>query len=163
MLARQSGAHKIIVSELNPLRREAALKAGADLVIDPTTDDLKSITIEATQGLGVDVAICAIGLPVLINDAVCAVRSRGRISLFAGFSAGVKAELDVNAIHYNELSVMGSFGLTRRHFENALHLLASRTADFGWLITHRYPLEKISEAFAMAEHGQAIKVAISGN
>ena len=163
MLARQSGAHKIIVSELNPLRREAALKAGADLVIDPTTDDLKSIPIEATQGLGVDVAICAIGLPVLINDAVCAVRSRGRISLFAGFSAGVKAELDVNAIHYNELSVMGSFGLTRRHFENALHLLASRTADFGWLITHRYPLEKISEAFAMAEHGQAIKVAISGN
>ena len=162
ILARQSGALRILVSEPNPARREAALKAGADQVIDPTTEELKARVLHATEGLGVDVAICAIGLPSLANDAIAAVRHQGRVSLFAGFLTGVKAELDVNAIHYNELVVTGAFGLTRLHFENALQLLSTRTAEFKSMITHRYSLTDIAEAIATAEQGQAIKVALSG-
>ena len=55
----------------------------------------------ALDGLGADVAIVAIGVPSLANDAIRLVRHRGRVSLFAGFSKGEQAELDVNAIHYN--------------------------------------------------------------
>lgn len=162
ILARQSGALRILVSEPNPIRRKAALQAGADDVIDPTTEHLEARVKHATDGLGVDVAICAIGIPSLANDAIGLVRHKGRVSLFAGFSTGVKAEIDVNAIHYNELLVTGAFGLTRLHFENALNMLSTRKADFEDLITHRYSLADISEAIATAEQGHAIKVAISG-
>lgn len=159
-LARFSGARSIIVSEPNALRRQAALGAGADIVIDPGTEDLFDRVKAATGGLGADVAICAIGVPSLANDAIRLVRCRGRVSLFAGFSRGVQAELDVNAIHYNELMVTGSFGLTRLQFERSLQLIASGHLDLDALLTHRFPLANIEQALQVAEQGSAIKVAI---
>jgi len=159
-LARLSGARRIIVSEPSESRREAALQAGADIVIDPTAEDLFARVRAASDGLGADVAIVAIGVPSLANDAIRLVRHRGRVSLFAGFSKGVQAEIDVNAIHYNELIVTGSFGLTRLQFEKALNMIASGRLEVGSLLTHRFALPEIVTALATAEQGSAIKVAI---
>jgi L-iditol 2-dehydrogenase len=159
-LARHSGAHKVIVSEPNPLRREAALAAGADLAVDPTAEDLPAIVRDQTDGLGADVVIVAIGVPALADDALALARHRGRVSLFAGFSAGEKAQLDVNAIHYNEVMVTGAFGLTRLQFEQALKLIASGRFEVDSMLTHRFGLAEISAALATAEQGSAIKVAI---
>ena len=159
-LARFSGARSIIVSEPNELRRQRALEEGADVVIDPSSEDLFARVKDATGGLGADVAICAIGVPSLANDAIRLVRCRGRVSLFAGFSKGVQAELDVNAIHYNELMVTGSFGLTRLQFERSLKLIASGHLNLDSLLTHRFELANIEQALQVAEQGSAIKVAI---
>jgi L-iditol 2-dehydrogenase len=159
-LARLSGARLIIVSEVNPLRREAALKAGADFTIDPSTEDLFACIKAATGGLGVDVAIVAIGVPILANDAIRLVCHRGRVSLFAGFTNGVKAELDVNAIHYNELIVTGAFGLTRLTFERSLKMIASGQLEMKSLLTHHFGLPDIKLALETAEQGGAIKVAV---
>ena len=159
-LARLSGARMIIVSEPNPLRRDAALRVGADLAIDPTTDDLFARVKSLTGGLGVDVAIVAIGVPSLANDAIRLVSHRGRVSLFAGFTKGVQAELDVNAIHYNELVITGSFGLTRVLFERALSMIASGQLEMKSLLTHRFGLSDIKIALDTAEQGSAIKVAV---
>lgn len=159
-LARLSGVRTIIVSEPNALRREAAIKAGADIVVDPTSEDLFARVRSASEGLGADVAIAAIGVPALANDALHLVRHRGRVSLFAGFSKGVQAEVDVNAIHYNEIMVTGAFGLTRLHFQRALNMIASGHFELDALLTHRFGLEDIVTALATAEQGSAIKVAI---
>jgi L-iditol 2-dehydrogenase len=159
-LARCAGARTILVSEPNPLRREAALKAGADVVVDPTVEDLAARVRSVSDGLGADVAICAIGVPALANDAIHLVRHRGRVSLFAGFNKGIQAEVDVNAIHYNELIVAGSFGLTRLQFERSLKLIASGNLEVDSLLTHRFGLEDIVTALSTAEQGSAIKVAI---
>ena len=159
-LARLSGARMIIVSEPNPLRREAALKAGADLAIDPSTEDLFARVKSATHDLGVDVAIVAIGVPSLANDAIRLVCHRGRVSLFAGFNKGQQAELDVNAIHYNELMITGSFGLTRLTFQRALGMIASGQLEMKSLVTHRFGLSDIKLALDTAEQGSAIKVAV---
>lgn len=159
-LARFSGARNIIVSEPNELRRQAALAEGADSVVDPSTEDLLAHVRAATGGLGADVAICAIGVPSLANDAIRLVRNRGRVSLFAGFSKGVQAEIDVNAIHYGEIMVTGSFGLTRLQFERSLQLIASGHLKLDSLLTHRFGLSEIETALQVAEQGSAIKVAI---
>lgn len=159
-LARHSGVRRIIVSEPNALRREAALREGADIVIDPGSEDLLARVKDATGGIGADVAICAIGVPSLANDAIRLVRCRGRVSLFAGFSKDVRAEIDVNAIHYNELMVTGAFGLTRLQFEHSLQLIASGHLDLASLLTHRFTLANIEQALQVAEQGSAIKVAI---
>ena len=159
-LARLSGARLIIVSEPNPLRREAALNAGADMAIDPTTEDIFARTKAVTNGLGVDVAIVAIGVPSLANDAIRIVCHRGRVSLFAGFSKGQQAELDVNAIHYKELIVTGAFGLTRLTFARALSMIASGQLEMKPLLTHRFDLSDIKLALDTAEQGAAIKVAV---
>ncbi len=162
-LARLSGARTILVSEPNPMRREAALHAGADLALDPGKEDIFEIARKATDGLGVDVAIVAIGLPSLAKDAIRLVRHRGRVSLFAGFRKDIVAELDVNAIHYNEIMVTGAFGLTRLLFERALGMIASGRIEMESLLTHRFGLADIAAALATAEEGTAVKVAIIGD
>lgn len=159
-LAKLSGASKIIVSQRSAVRRDAARAAGADDVINPAEENVVERVKALTGGAGVDVAICAIGDPGLANDAIRMVRPRGRVSLFAGFTKGVQAELDVNAIHYSELMVTGAFGLTRLQYHKALHLIASGKIDAASLLSHQFPLADFSEAIATAEKGSAIKVAI---
>lgn len=159
-LARLRGAARVIVSEPSAQRREVALAAGADVVIDPTAEDLGARVREETGGLGADVVICAIGIPALATQAIGLASLGGRVSLFAGFSKGETASLDVNAIHYDELRVTGSFGLSRLDYATSLRILADRRIDARPLITHRYALDEVGEAFAQAERGTAIKVAI---
>jgi L-iditol 2-dehydrogenase len=162
-LARLSGARTIMVSGHNPMRRAAALKAGADVVIDPEAEDLLERVRAHTDGLGADVAIVAIGVPALANDAIRIVRHRGRVSLFAGFSKDVRPELDVNALHYNELMVTGAFGLTRLQFERSLAMIATGRIEVESLLTHRFSLPDIAAALATAEQGSALKVVIAGD
>ncbi len=159
-LARFAGARKIIVSEPNATRRAVSLQGGADIAVDPTRENLDEIVRQATGGLGADVAIVAIGVPSLANDAIRLVRNRGRVSLFAGFNKGTQVELDVNAIHYNEVMVTGAFGLTRILFERTLDLIASGGLKIESLLTHRFKLAEIETALKVAEEGSAIKVAI---
>lgn len=160
-LARLRGASRVIVSEPNAARRAAAFDAGADVVTDPTAGDLRTAILAETRGLGADVVICAIGIPALATQAVGLAAKGGRVSLFAGFSKGETGNLDVNAIHYEELRLTGAFGLSRKDYEDALHMVADGRIDLRSMITHRYGLDDLDAAFSMAESGAAMKVAIA--
>lgn len=159
-LARLRGASRIIVSDPNGHRREAALTAGANAVIDPTAEDLAARVRAETGGRGADVVICAIGIPALARQATDLAAFGGRISLFAGFSKGETAEMDVNAIHYRELTVTGAFGLSRKDFDRAFDMVANGQLNLKPMITHRYGLQDIADALSVAEGGSAIKVAL---
>ena len=159
-IARHRGAKRIIVSDPNGHRREAALAAGADATIDPTAEDVADRIRAETGGRGADVVICAIGVPALARQATDLAAFGGRISLFAGFAKGEVAEVDVNAIHYRELTVTGAFGLSRRDFDQCFDMVATGRLNLKSMITHSYPLDDIADALAVAESGAAIKVAL---
>ena len=82
------------------------------------------------------------------------------MSLFAGFSKDEYAEMDVNAIHYRELTVTGAFGQSRRDYDRAFDLIASRQLNLKPLITYRFHLDDVLDAFATVEGHEATKVAI---
>lgn len=111
-------------------------------------------------GLGADVVICAIGIPALAAQAVGLAGKGGRISLFAGFSKGELGQLDINAIHYEELRLVGAFGLARRDYADALNMIADGRIEVASMVTHRFDLAQAAAAFRMAEGGEAMKVAI---
>ncbi len=159
-LAKAAGARQVIVSEPNAARRQAALERGVDAVCDPTSQSLADLVKARTDGLGADVAILAIGVPALANDALALVRKGGHVNLFAGFTAGVTAAIDVNLIHYNEVIVTGASALSRRDYEIALNLLASGRLDANSLITHRFAVADAIGAFEEAGSGRALKVAL---
>lgn len=160
LLAKLRGAMKVIVSDPNEPRRAAAMRYGADVAVDPNAQDLIAQIRAETDGRGADVAIGAIGVPALARQATELVAHGGRISLFAGYTKGATAEMDVNAIHYNEITVTGAFGLTRRHFDDAFDMVANGRLNVAPLITHRFALDETLHAFDVAESGLAIKVAI---
>jgi L-iditol 2-dehydrogenase len=159
-LAKSAGARQVIVSEPNATRRQAAAERGVDGVCDPSAESMVDFVKARTDGLGADVAILAIGVPALVNEAFNAVCKGGHVNLFAGFSAGALANVDVNLVHYNEIVVTGASALTRRDYEVALHLLAGGRVDATALITHRFGVDEALRAFEEAGSGRALKVAL---
>lgn len=159
-LARVAGARQIIISEPNAARRQAALDRGVHYACDPSQENLVEFVKKKTDGLGADVVILAIGVPALANEALNVVRKGGRVNLFAGFSQGDMSSIDVNLIHYNEITVTGASALTRQGYELALNMLSSGQIDAASLITHRYDVADSLAAFDAAGSGQALKVAI---
>lgn len=161
MLAKASGAGEVIVSEPNEKRREMASKFGADLLVDPIRESLEEVVLAKTNGIGADVVILAIGNPQLANIVLKLARKGGRISLFAGFSKGDMPAMDVNMIHYKELEVFGASALQRRDLKKSLDMMERKLVEVDGLVSHTFTLENILEAVALAESGEAIKVALT--
>lgn len=159
-LAKAAGARQVIISEPHAGRRQAALERGVNVACDPTRENLLELVRQKTEGLGADVVILAIGVPALANEALSLVRKGGRVNLFAGFSQGDMSSIDVNLIHYNEITVTGASALSRSGYELALNMLSTGQIDATSLITHRYGVDDSLAAFEAAASGKAIKVAI---
>lgn len=159
-LALIAGARTVIVSEPSHSRRDFATRLGAHIVVDPTGEDLPSVVVDATGGLGADSTIICIGIPQLVNDALAMTRKGGRINVFAGLAGRGWAEVEANLIHYNELEVTGTTAARRSDYEVALRLIESGRIDVGPMVTDRFPLRATAEAIAKADSGEGVKVAV---
>jgi len=155
-----AGARVIIVSEPSEARRRSASALGADVAVDPTSEDLPGIVAEHTGGLGADVAIVCIGIPALVNDALRVTRKGGRINVFAGLAGAGWAEVEANLIHYNELVVTGQTGSRRSDYGAALRLIESGRIAVEKMVTHRFALEDAAEAIEAVSAAEGIKVAV---
>ncbi len=161
MLAKKSGASTVIASDLVKLRRDMAVRAGADIVIDPATEDPVERVKQTTDGHGADVVIEAVGLPVTWEQAVDMTRDAGTTVLFGGAAAGTKFEIDTVRFHYGQLTIKGVFHLAPKHVEQALKLIIAGDIDPDILISHEMPLEKIKDALDFMSSGKSMKVAIT--
>lgn len=160
MLAKKSGASSVIVSDLVDLRRDIAMKAGADIIINPAQEDPVERVKEETEGHGADVVIEAVGLPKLWEQAVDMTRDAGTTVLFGGAASGTTFEVDTVRFHYGQLTLKGVFHLKPRHVEQALRLIIAGDVNPDLLISHEMPLDKINQALEMMSAGETMKIAI---
>src|SRR5205807_1708844 len=70
----------IVAIDLADARLEKALEFGADSVIDNSREDAVAAVMELTDGLGVDVAVEAVGVPATFELCAEIVRSGGRVA-----------------------------------------------------------------------------------
>jgi L-iditol 2-dehydrogenase len=155
-----SGARSVIVSQRPSPRQAVAERLGAAVVVDPTTEDLPEVVRAHTGGRGVDVAIICIGVPALVNEAMRLTRIAGRVNVFAGLPGKGRSEIEANLVHYRQLTVTGSSSMRRADYETALGLVTSGRVDTASLVTHRFPLEKVDDAFQATAAREAVKVAV---
>ncbi len=161
MLAKKNGASSVIASDLAELRRNIALKAGADIVIDPSKENPVERVKQETSGMGADVVIEAVGIRQTWEQAVDMTRDAGTTVLFGGAASGTKFELDTGRFHYGQLTIKGVFHLKPRHVDLALKHIIAGDVNPDLLISHEMPIEKITEALDMMGAGETMKVAIT--
>lgn len=161
MLAKKRGVSTVIVSDLADFRRDVAIKAGADITINPTEEDPVKRVKEETSGYGADVVIEAVGLPKLWEQAVNMTRDAGTTVLFGGAASGTTFEVDTARFHYGQLTLKGVFHLKPKHVEQALRLIITRDVNPDLLISHEMPLKKINLALEKMSAGETMKIAIS--
>jgi L-iditol 2-dehydrogenase len=160
-LARVMGAVKVICIGRGPQRLEIARKYGADVYLSSNEDDVVARCREETGGEGPDIVITSCPSVEVHEQAIEMVAHRGYVNLFGGLGKQARP-LSVlsNTIHYKECFVTGSHGCVPRHHELAVKLLENKMVRTEPIITHRFSLDQINEAFQTMESRKGMKIIV---
>jgi len=157
-LAKRRGARRLILSDPIEERRAIARRLGAGIVVDPTAESLADRVKAVTKGVGADVVCEAVGKPELVAEALTLVKTTGILQLVGVNPKGAKLPIDLYDVHYREIRIHGAYGRGTA-FRRALAALPRLRARS--LITARFPLARIEEAFAHAAAGRGAKTVIT--
>lgn len=163
LFKRLSGSRVAIVGKV-PLRMEMARAMGADAVLayDPekTVADIHDFA-GASSGGGADLVVIATSNPVAFELATKVSARNSKINLFAGMPRGQTLLLDANWLHYNQISVTGTFSSTPKILKEATRIAADKTIDLSTIITHRYSLPEIEKAIDVTEKYRGLRAVIN--
>lgn len=157
-VARAAGASLVIASDYNPKRLELARAMGAQVILNPESDDVVARVMELTSGDGVDLVCEMSGHPSGHAQAFAAARMGGRVNLLGTPRHTTEVDFARDVI-FKGLTI---YGVTGRKMYETWHQMR-RFLKAGQLnpqpvITHRFPLECIAEAIQVIKDGQAGKV-----
>ena len=162
-LAKARGAGLVVCSEPSPIRRDAALRAGATQVIDPTAASVTEVVADLTAGAGVDVVITAAPVHALQAQALELAATGGRVLYFGGLpKSRPSVELDTNHLHYKELTLVGTTASNVEDCRRAVDLITTGVVDTTWMVSHRFDLTDVAAAIRLAQDPAALKVQVSG-
>lgn len=153
-------------------RLETAKKLGADLVILFEDDnDMSTILQQIREFNGKfspNLIFISNNNPECIESALKLVNKNGRIILFSGFKnkmypqkKSFSSEIDPNLVHYNQVSITGSFSSNPVNLKEAMDLVGSGEIELYNLISNTFSIEKIREAFRTSESFTGIKSIIN--
>jgi 2-desacetyl-2-hydroxyethyl bacteriochlorophyllide A dehydrogenase len=143
-VAKLGGAGRVAVSEPDAAKRALARRLGADLVIDPASEDLLGISASVGMRGGFDIVIEASGSPAAAAQAPALLASRGRLVIVSTFGSDTEISLSPALLLEREITVVGSLS-TSYSFPRALELLSRVQVD--GLITASEPLSDIARVY----------------
>jgi len=159
-LARALGAGTIMATDINPWRLEAARRFGASLAI-AAASDVPAQVAEATGGRLTDRVIVCTGAPQAVNQSMHLVASGGTVLFFGAPDQSGEARIPFPEIWRREITLQTSYGAAPGDLAIAVELIRTRRVPVAEMVTHRFPLEGLGEAFrAVASGGESIKVIV---
>ena len=123
-VARQLGAGKIAIVDINPHRLETIRHLGPDLVIDASKQEPVQAILDWTQGQGADFSIDAVGSSVCRGNTVNCTATGG-IAVWIGLEEDL-CEIDSRAVVTREVQIRGSYAYTKSNFTRAISLLEAK-------------------------------------
>jgi (R,R)-butanediol dehydrogenase/meso-butanediol dehydrogenase/diacetyl reductase len=146
---RAAGASQVYAVEPRETRRKLAAECGADILINPMTDDPGDVIRSDTRG-GVATAFEVAGIDATVNQALESTRRGGDVTIISLFEDAI--EFQPNNIVLGERTVTGTLAflggpLSDREFTMTLQDFATGVFDPEILITDRIELERTEEGF----------------
>lgn len=152
----------VVVVEPAAYRQQMAQAVGAETIIDPSSEDVVARVMEMTHGLGATKIIECSGSVEATAMTVDIVAVDGNIVL-TGQSVGTKVPIEIGKTIWKHATISGYAG-AHYYFPKTLAFMAKGLADFGKVITHRFALDDIDEAFDLCNRGtESAKVMIYPN
>ena len=163
--ARLMGASRIIAVDRIPERLSMARKMGADEVVDiGASNDPVGAIMELTNGRGVDVAIEALGLQATFEAALRVIRPGGTLSSLGVYSSDLTIPLDAFDAGLGEKSIRTALCPGgKERMRRLMNVIESGRVDLEPLVTHRYKLDDIVEAYDLFANQRdgVLKIAIT--
>ena len=160
LLARASGAGKIIATDISEYRMEMAEKLGADSVIS-AHDDLPSHLLKLNGNRLADRVIATTGAVPALNTAIKSVDRGGTVLFFAPGGPDVELPVPFNDFWKNCITLMPTYGASPVDIEVAIELLGSGRVPVQEMITHRLGLAETGRGFNLVTDAkESVKVII---
>jgi 2-desacetyl-2-hydroxyethyl bacteriochlorophyllide A dehydrogenase len=152
-LVQLRGVRHLVVADTRADALERAEKLGATRTVDVTRESLADVVAELTGGVGADITFEVTGTQAPLAVVGDVTRMSGKIAI-VGYHQGAPREIPLG--HWNWMA----FQLINAHFRDVntimrgmsvgMRLLTAGRISLDGLVTHRFGLEQINEAFATA-------------
>jgi threonine dehydrogenase-like Zn-dependent dehydrogenase len=158
LVAKARGIPTVLISDIVPSRVELASRLG--LRATTAGERLRKIVKQETGNEGADVVFECAGAPATAREMTALVRCRGGIVNLGVFKK--PAEVDLQAVNFREITIVGSRVYSRQDFEDAVQLAPLLPLDP--IVTHSFSLDQVGAAFELFRNGEnACKVLIEPN
>lgn len=148
------GAGTLIAVDTRKSICDLALRLGATHVFDPQQGDVTAKVKELTGGRGVDIGVEAAGMQQTLDLAASCTRMEGKLEVF-GFHAGEPRSVPWGYWNWMAFQVINGHVRNANVYVEGMHLglqlLEAGRLSMAPLITHRFALENINEAFEVAD------------
>lgn len=155
---RAVGASDVIATDISPYRLDLAGRMGANVVLNPSRDDVEAAVMERTEGLGVDVLLEFSGVASAIRQGLKVLRPGGEAALLGIPDHAIEVDW-ARDIVFKGITLRGIAG--RRLWQTwytIRDLLQGGLVDLSPVVTHRFALEDFDQAMDTMASGQSGKV-----
>lgn len=157
-IAKQAGARKVVVTDVNPDRLALAARMGATRVVDVSREKLSDVQHELGMKEGFDVGLEMSGNPRALADMIDNMYHGGRIALLGIMPE--RAAIDWNKVVFNMLTIRGIYGREMYETWYKMTALIQSGLDISPVITHRFPFTRFQEGFDLMRSGRSGKIVL---
>ena len=160
--ARAYGAGQVLVVDIVPGKLDMAAELGFAHRIDARASDPVAAVLDLTGGVGADLVLEAVGVPQTVTQSIQMARKLGGVVLMGNPSDDVHLPRALaHEILRRQLTIKGTWNSTYApgppsDWHTALAGMRDERIQVGPLITHRFPLARVHDAFDMLTAGREI-------
>jgi threonine dehydrogenase-like Zn-dependent dehydrogenase len=165
-VAKERGVSQIIVIDGIESRLELATEFGADVTIDfhefKTPATRVARVRELTEGEGADAVMELVGSPVVLPEGIEMLCNGGVYLEIGNINQKLGCEFNPASIVHGGKTILGLMWYRPDSLRKALDLLSTRSDRYPFhkLLSHRYPLSAIDEAFREQDAGAVHRAAL---
>lgn len=157
-MAAAQGA-RVVAVDLSEDKLAWARRLGAAATVNPASVERMDKELRRATGGGADVAFEVVGKPGTQEQAVSSLKTGGR-AVFVGYSPDAMT-LNAGRVMFRELEVIGSLGCRPVDYPRVIEMVRQGRVQLEPLVTHRFPLDGVAEAFDTLRSGSAIRVVVT--
>ncbi len=149
---------RVFATDIREERLSIASQIGAETIT--YHEGIEDVILQRTDEIGVDLVVECTGKEDVWQKSVDYLRRGGTVILFGGCPEGSRVSYNTHRLHYDELTLYGSFHYTPQDVRYAYKILTDKRLDLSFIISGEFSLSDIGEAFRLLKEGQGIKYAI---
>ncbi|HMA29857.1 MAG TPA: alcohol dehydrogenase catalytic domain-containing protein [Thermoanaerobaculia bacterium] len=160
LVAKSAGGVTLVGCDPDPARRAHARRLGFDETGEPGTDF--SEKVKRASAVGADVVFVLPTAEAAVLSSLEAAGRAGRVVFYSPVEPSKTWRLLPHSLYLRDLSLLFSYSSGAKDFREALALIGRGVVRAKDLVTHRVPLARAADAFALARQGgDVLKVVVT--
>ena len=158
-IAKKSGARKIVVTDVNPVRLALAARMGATRIVDVSHENLHDVQREIGMKEGFDVGLEMSGSQSGFRDMLANMSHGAKIAML-----GIPSEemaIDWRTVIFHMLTIKGIYGREMYETWYKMTVMLQSGLDIGPIVTHRFHYSEFEKGFQAMISGCSGKVVLT--